>query len=164
MLVDEDGRLPTLAMASQVPATKSSSQGASGGKPSNKKPLRADAGLIHGEDQYRGKQTILTAVLRLLNGKVMKVAIPNEGAGWRPGQREVAVRLGYKPLGGTTPGSDVHAEASLDAQIQPRVRNPTELSGARVENWAISRGAGGTSEICTGSCRSIVKGWPEPER
>ena len=153
-----------MAMSSQAPPTKVASQGAGEGKPSNKKPLKADAGLIHGEDRYRAGQTILTAILRLLNGKSVKVAIPNEGAGWRPGQRDVAIRLGYRPLGGTTPGSDIHAEQSLEAQIQPRAVNPTELSGAKVEGWAISRGRGGTSELCTGQCPVITQHWSGQEK
>ena len=153
-----------MAMSSQAPPTKTSSQGAGRGKPSDKKPLKADAGLIHGADKRLKGQTILTAILRLRDKSLVKVAIPNEGAGWRPEQRDLAIQLGYRPLGGTTPGSDIHAEASLDAQIQPGGR--TDLSGATVVpgQWAISRGLEGTSELCTGSCRVITKSWGEPQK
>jgi hypothetical protein len=138
-----------MAMSSQAPPVKTSSQGAGRGKPSDKKPLKADAGLIHGDDQRRAGQAILTAILRLRDKTLVKVAIPNEGAGWRSGQREVAVRLGYRPLGGTTPGSDLHAEESLQAQIQPKQVDPTDLSGAEVvPGQGPLAGASGASARC----------------
>jgi RHS repeat-associated protein len=126
----------------------------------NKLSLKGDAGKIHGEDQYRKGQVILTAILKLSSGKLVKVVIPNEGAGWRPGQKELAIKMGYRTLEGTTPGSDIHAEQSLEAQIAPKAgKNATDLSGAQVLRWAISRGVGGTSEVCTGQCQVIVKKW-----
>ncbi|CUU56570.1 RHS repeat-associated core domain-containing protein [Parafrankia irregularis] len=115
------------------------------------KQLKADAGTIHGVDQYRGGQTLLTAELKMPDGSKLKVAVPNEGAGWRPEQREKAVSLGYKPLDARTPGSGIHAEQQLE--IFRKEKNAT------VTEWAISRGKGGNSIICNEGCKNFTKNW-----
>src|SRR5258706_16465440 len=95
-------------------------------------PLKGDAGAIHGADQYRGGQTMLTAELKMPDGKKVKVAVPNEGSGWRPEQREKAISLGYKPLDPRTQGSGMHAEQELEVFRKD--------NNAQVTEWAISRG------------------------
>jgi hypothetical protein len=120
--------------------------------------LKGAAGQIHGADQYRGGQTVLTAKLKLPNGDVEYVAVPNTGAGWRDLQEEVAVDQGFKPIAPSTPGSDLHAEENLQAYIS----SIEKQTGGKVtvEQWAISRGRGGTSAICTSAtCRRISSGW-----
>jgi RHS repeat-associated protein len=120
------------------------------------KQLKADAGLIHGVDQYRGGQTLLTAELKMPDGKKLKVAVPNEGAGWRPEQKEKAVSLGYKPLDAKTPGSGMHAEGELEA-----FRKETN---ATVIEWAISRGKGGNSIVCNEGCKNFTRNWGPQQR
>ena len=120
------------------------------GKPTAKQ-LKGDAGLIHGVDQYRGGQTMLTAELKMADGKKLKVAVPNEGAGWRPEQREKAVSLGYKPLDASTPGSGMHAEGELEVF--------RKANKATVTEWAISRGTGGTSTVCNEGCKYFTRNW-----
>ncbi|MBS1693782.1 MAG: VCBS repeat-containing protein [Actinobacteria bacterium] len=117
--------------------------------------VKGDAGKIHGVDQYRGGQTVVTAEVRMPDGKVIKVAAVNEGAGWRPEQPQMANELGYKPLNASTPGSGMHAEQELEAF---RAANK-----ATIVRWAISRGRGGNSIICEG-CLDATKLWGPPER
>ncbi|VVO04135.1 hypothetical protein PS710_02909 [Pseudomonas fluorescens] len=120
------------------------------------KQLKADAGLIHGVDQYRGGQTVLTAELKMPGGKKVKVAVPNEGAGWRPEQREKAISLGYEPLDARTPGSGMHAENELE--VFRRENNATVIE------WAISRGKGGNSIVCNEGCKSFTRHWGPQQR
>ena len=115
------------------------------------KPLKADAGLIHGVDQYRGGQTILTAKLKLPSGEEIKVAVPNEGGGWRPEQRDFAEALGYKTLDASKPGSRMHAEKELEVFRQKQK--------AVVLEWSISRGKGGTSTVCNEGCKYFTRNW-----
>ena len=114
-------------------------------------PLKADAGLIHGVDQYRGGQTLLTAKVELPGGEVIKVAVPNEGGGWRPEQKAMAEKLGYQPLEASDPGSNMHAEGELEVF---RKENK-----AKVLEWAISRGTEGNSIVCNEGCRNFTKNW-----
>lgn len=117
----------------------------------NNQQMKADAGLIHGTDQYRGGQTLLTATLKMPNNETIKVAVPNEGAGWRPEQKEKAISLGYKPLDASTPGSKMHAEQELEVFRKER--------NASVVEWAISRGKGGNSTVCNEGCKNFTKNW-----
>jgi hypothetical protein len=114
-------------------------------------PLKADAGLIHGVDQYRGGQTLLTAKVELPGGEVIKVAVPNEGGGWRPEQKAMAEKLGYQPLEASDPGSKMHAEGELEVF--------REKNKAKVLEWAISRGTEGNSIVCNEGCRNFTKNW-----
>jgi hypothetical protein len=120
--------------------------------------LKGAAGQIHGADQYRGRQTVLTAKLRLPNGDIEYVAVPNTGAGWRDLQEDVAVQQGFKPIEPSAPGSDLHAEENLQAYITSIEK---ETNGkVTVLEWAVSRGKGGTSTICTtATCRLISSSW-----
>jgi RHS repeat-associated protein len=117
--------------------------------------VKGDAGKIHGVDQYRGGQTVVTAEVRMPDGKVIKVAAPNEGAGWRPEQKEMATKLGYRPLDPSTPGSGMHAEEELEAF--------RAVNKATVLRWGISRGRGGNSVVCDG-CSNVTKSWGPQER
>jgi hypothetical protein len=115
------------------------------------KPIKYAAGQIHGADRYRAGQVILTAEIELASGAKIKVAVPNTGAGWRSGQKNVAIRLGFKPLNPLVPGSDIHAEENLAAFLQ-------QTPGSKVLRWAISRGRGGTSNRCV-KCQNLSKNW-----
>jgi hypothetical protein len=120
--------------------------------------LKGVAGQIHGADQYRGGQTVLTAKLKLPNGDIEYVAVPNTGAGWRDVQEEVAMDHGFKPIEPSTPGSDLHAEENLQAYIS----SIEKKTGGKVTvmEWGISRGQGGTSALCnTATCRQISSQW-----
>jgi hypothetical protein len=120
--------------------------------------LKGAAGQIHGADQYRGGQTVLTAKLKLPNGDIEYVAAPNTSAGWRDVQEEVAIDQGFKPIEPSTPGSDMHAEENLQAYIS----SIEKQTGGKVTvlEWAISRGKGGTSAICTSAtCRHLSSRW-----
>lgn len=119
------------------------------------KPFKHAAGQIHGANHYRAGQVILTAEIELSSGKKINVAIPNTGAGWKPGQKEVAKRLGFIPLNPFVPGSDMHAEENLAAYLQ-------QTPGSKVLRWAISRGRGGTSNRCV-KCQNLSKRWPGRE-
>lgn len=123
---------------------------------SQKQQLKADAGLIHGIDQHRGGQTMLTAEVRMPDGKTIKVAVPNESAGWRPEQRAEAIRLGYTPLDASTPGSNMHAEGELEAF--------RKSNNATVTGWAISRGRSGNSVVCNEGCKNFIKKWGQQQR
>lgn len=129
----------------------SSSSGEGGSSNSNKPDLKTAAGKIHGADQYRKGQTLLTAKLKLPGGKTENVAVPNSKAGWRDLQKEVAKKLGFKALDTYAPGSDIHAEGNLAEYVK--------RTGATVEEWAISRGTGGTSTVCNEGCKNFTKNW-----
>jgi RHS repeat-associated protein len=118
--------------------------------------LKGDAGSIHGEDQWRGGQTIITAKLQLPNGGKVLVAAPNSSAGWRPGQRDLAIRLGYSPIDPYNPGSEIHAEGNLQSAIGDR---NSPYFGAKVLGWAISRGRTGSSIVCNEGCRTFTNLW-----
>ena len=118
--------------------------------------LKGDAGSIHGEDQWRGGQTIITAKLQLPNGGKVLVAAPNSSAGWRPGQRDLAIRLGYSPIDPYNPGSEIHAEGNLQSALGDR---NSPYFGARVLGWAISRGITGSSIICNEGCKTFTNLW-----
>lgn len=113
---------------------------------------------IHSADQVRKGQVILTAKIKLESGKIKQVAIPNSpasgGPDWRDLQKETALAYGYEPLDTKMPGSGLHAEENMNMWL-------SENKGATVVEWAISRGIGGTSTICTtADCRRIIQGWP----
>lgn len=118
--------------------------------------LKGDVGAIHGVDQYRGGQTMLTAELELPNGQRVLVAIPNEGAGWRPEQRNKAIELGYTPLDPPAPGSRIHAEGGLQHHLTD---TGGPYRGATVVRWAISRGRGGNSVVCNEGCKNFTRNW-----
>jgi RHS repeat-associated protein len=123
--------------------------------------LKGDAGSIHGEDQWRAGQTIITAKLELPGrGKVL-VAAPNSSAGWRPGQRELAIRLGYSPIDPYSPGSNIHAEGNLQSAIGDR---NSPYFGAKVLGWAISRGRTGSSVVCNEGCKNFTNLWGPQQR
>jgi hypothetical protein len=147
--------VPCPTVFKRPPAQQAGSPGSPTYKPdTTPAKLKAAAGDIHGVDQYLAGQVILTAEVKV-NGKIERVAIPNtgKGTGWRPEQRERARALGFKPLEPYVSGSDLHAEENLRRYLQ-------ENKGT-VENWAISRGIGGTSVVCEG-CYSFTKLWPPP--
>jgi hypothetical protein len=114
-------------------------------------PFKFAANQIHGANPYRAGQVILTAAIQLPSGVTEKWAVPNTGAGWRKGQKAVAIRLGFKPLVPLVSGSDIHAEENLAAYLH-------KTPGSRVLRWAISRGKGGTSNVCV-KCKNLSKGW-----
>ena len=142
-------------VASGNGSAKGESKSGTPPKPAGKKlTLKDDAGKIHGVDQYRGGQVILTAELEVPDGKEIKrikVAVPNEGGKWRDLQREEAIRLGYQPLEASTPGSEMHAEGELEAFRRD--------NNATVLEWAISRGKGGNSIVCNEGCKNFTKNW-----
>jgi hypothetical protein len=120
--------------------------------------MKGAAGQIHGADQYRGGQTVVTAKLKLPNGDIEYVAVPNTSAGWRDVQEDVAIDQGFKPLEPSAPGSDLHAEENLQAYIS----SIEKQTGGKVTvmEWAVSRGKGGTSTLCTSAtCRHISSRW-----
>jgi hypothetical protein len=159
---EEEGALIEEGVAAQkeprVSSTEESPKGGDIPKPPRKPNLKRAAGLIHGADQYRGGQTILTAKLKLPNGEIEHVAVPNTSAGWRDVQEEVAAEQGFKTIDPSTPGSDMHAEENLQAYIDGIEK---ETGGkVQVMDWAISRGKGGTSVICTdATCRLLSSKW-----
>ena len=120
------------------------------------KKLKADSSTIHGTDQYRKGQTTLTAKVELPNGDIVKVATQNESAGWRAEQEAIARKLGYEPLSTSKPGSGLHAEGELEAY-----RKAQSIGGkqAKVLEWAISRGEGGTSVVCNEGCKNFAEHW-----
>ena len=123
--------------------------------------LKGDAGSIHGEDQWRAGQTIITAKLELPGGGKVLVAAPNSSAGWRPGQRELAIRLGYSPIDPYSPGSEIHAEGNLKSAIGDR---NSPYFGAKVQGWAISRGRTGSSVVCNEGCKIFTNQWGPQQR
>jgi hypothetical protein len=121
-------------------------------------PLKKAAGLIHGADTYRANQVILTGEVQMGTGEVKKVAMPNSGAEWRDLQKEIARGLGFEPLDPPHSGDkDCHAEENLGwwLTLHPR---------SKLLGWAISRGRGGTSAICT-ACKkfALYQKWPPDE-
>jgi hypothetical protein len=135
--------------------------GKSTSSPATGRNIKGAANQVLGADQYRGGQTVLLAEVKMPNGEVRKVAMPNSpetgGSGWRDLQRDTARNLGYEPIEPSLPGSGLHAEENMNLWLRTKK--------AVITKWAIGRGKGGTSTVCTSqACRTITQGWPPQEK